>query len=107
MRANSSVALALGLAALAATLPSQGQRRGRGEYGYVRQPDEPPVQSFEQELPYYKRRIHAKSLHLRARARDRIADTKDPRALQLLMDGYAKPEAPKAFVQYMCASLAA
>jgi len=89
-------------------LACQGRRLPSGrEEGYVRQGDEPPVVGFDQELSYYKQRIQAKSLHLRARARDRIADTKDPRALQLLMDSYAKPEQPKAFVRYMCASLAA
>ena len=71
----------------------QGQRLPSGrEAGYVRQPDEDKIESFEAELAgYYKRRIHAKSLHLRMRARDRIASTQDPRALQLLIDGYTKP----------------
>ncbi|MEE9127969.1 MAG: hypothetical protein V3U11_12595, partial [Planctomycetota bacterium] len=110
MRATRSIATALAVAllsTLASGLAAQGQRRGGREDGYVRQNDEPPVKSFDQERHYYKRRINANAFHLRARARDRIAETKDPRALQLLINGYQTPENPKAFVQYLCASLAA
>jgi len=107
MRATGLVALLL--ATLLADHPAaQGGRLPDGrESGPIRQPGEPKVESFDKELSYYKRRIRAKAFTLRARARDRIAETKDPRALQLLIDGYTKPENPKAFVRYMCASLAA
>ena len=66
MRATGSVALLL--ATLLADYPAaQGGRLPDGrEAGPVREPNEPAVKSFDEELSYYKRRIRAKAFHLRA-----------------------------------------
>jgi hypothetical protein len=61
---------------------------------------------FDQAYAMYKAWIKRPSLHKRTRARERLADTGDLRALKLLAQTYGRPEAPKLQVQYLLAFIA-
>ena len=61
---------------------------------------------FEAAEPKYDDYIRRPSLWKRAAARVHIAKTRDPRALEILIRGYAKPEQPKEQVRYLIAEVA-
>ena len=79
----------LALAALAAPILSQ---------------QEPTGAEYESVLARYKGYVARPSLQKRTKGRELLAGTRDPRALEVLIQSYAKPEEPKDFVRYLIAS---
>ena len=79
----------LALAALAAPAPSQ---------------QEPTGADYEAILARYKGYLGRPSLQKRTKGRELLAGTRDPRALDVLIQSYAKPEEPKDAVRYLIAS---
>lgn len=61
---------------------------------------------FDAEAKLYKEWMKRPSLYKRTLARERLARTRDVRAIGILARDYAKPEAPKDQVRYLLASIA-
>ena len=62
--------------------------------------------TFEDAVAKYRERIQRPSLWKRTEGRRAIAETKDSRALALLVADYAKPEPPREVVRWLCVHLA-
>jgi hypothetical protein len=60
---------------------------------------------FDTEAKLYNEGRKRPSLYKRTLARERLADTRDSRAIEILAKDYARPEAPKDQVQYLIASI--
>jgi len=69
----------------------------------------PPAaaQDFDAAYKEYREGVKRPSLNKRTRARERLARTGDPRALDALIKDYARPEDPKDQVRYLIAFIAA
>jgi hypothetical protein len=63
------------------------------------------AEDYERAFAAYKADIQRPALIKRTKARVRLADTGDLRALDLLIAGYGKAEAPKDQVQYLIVSI--
>lgn len=62
-------------------------------------------EDFSEHEKTYKQWMKRPSLYKRTLARERLAQTRDLRAIEILAKDYAKPEAPKDQVQYLIASI--
>ena len=60
---------------------------------------------FDDQVKTYKKWMKRPSLYKRTLARERLAQTRDERVIEILAKDYAKPEAPKDQVQYLVASI--
>jgi hypothetical protein len=65
------------------------------------------AEDFETAFKAYKTGVKRQSLNKRTAARERLAQTGDPRALKALIQDYGKPEEPKDQVRYLIADIAA
>lgn len=63
-------------------------------------------EDFNEHEKTYKQWMKRPSLYKRTLARERLAQTRDVRAIEVLAKNYARPEAPKDQVQYLLASIA-
>ena len=63
-------------------------------------------ESYDKARKAYNTWVKRPSLAKRTRGRERLAQTGDLRALQVLFQSYARPEAPKEFVRYLIAGIA-
>ena len=62
--------------------------------------------TYDEALEFYKTRIGDAALKSRTEGRERLAETRDPRAYKILRNSYAKPEQPKNPVRYLIAQVA-
>ena len=60
---------------------------------------------FEKQRRKYESYLKRPSLHMRFRGRERLAMTKDPRALEILSLGYGNPEPPQDHNKYLIAQI--
>ncbi|MCK6460511.1 MAG: hypothetical protein L6Q95_11520 [Planctomycetes bacterium] len=65
------------------------------------------AEDFETAFKAYKTGVKRQSLRKRTEARERLAQTGDPRALKALIQDYGRPEEPKDQVRYLIAFIAA
>ena len=65
------------------------------------------AEDYNKALSAYRSWIKRPSLHKRTLGRERLAATGDMRALQILVQSYGKPEAPRDQVQYLIVSMVA
>lgn len=66
-----------------------------------------PNSGFQAAWDKYQADMKRPALYIRTRTMIRLAETRDPRALQALVARYARPEAPEDHVRYLVAAITA